>query len=340
MKKSRIRSERKKLAIVFTGGTIAMKASKRQGGAVPALKGRDILRQVPALKKLCALEVHDFGQYPGPHMTPQLMLDLTAVVKQYLAKPDITGVIVTHGTDTLEETAFFLDLALDSQKPVVVVGAMKDCTELGWDGPSNLVGAARTALAPEARGKGVLVFLNDGINSAGEVTKTNTESFETFRSPDLGPLGWVDHDRVVFYRQPLYREYHPVKKIEPRVDLFKMAVGMDDKLIRFSVDFGARGLVIEGMGRGNVPPSVVPGIEYAIKKGLPVILCTRCIGGRVLDTYAYQGGGAQLRKLGVILGGHLPGQKARIKLMILLGQGLKVSQIKQAFEHIEYSCTK
>lgn len=327
---------RRKLAIVFTGGTIAMKASKRHDGAVPALKGRDLLKQVPQLSRLCALEVHDFGQYPGPHMTPQLMLELAGVVKQYLARKDITGVIVTHGTDTLEETAYFLDLSLASQKPVVVVGAMKDCTELGWDGPSNLVGAARTALSAQARGKGVLVFLNDGINSAGEVTKTNTESFETFRSPDLGPLGWVDHDRVVFYRQPLYRESYRVNAIEPRVDLLKMAVGMDDRMIRFAVGTGARGIVIEGMGRGNVPPAVVPGIADAITRGIPVILCSRCIGGRVLDTYAYEGGGRQLRKLGVILGGHLPGQKARIKLMILLGQGMIVAEVKRAFESREY----
>lgn len=329
---------RKRLAIVFTGGTIAMKASKRHGGAVPALKGRDLLKQVPQLSRLCAIDVHDFGQYPGPHMTPQLMLDLTGVVKRYLSRSDITGVIVTHGTDTLEETAYFLDLSLKSAKPVVVAGAMKDCTELGWDGPSNLVGAARTALSPQARGKGVLVFLNDGINSAGEVTKTNTESFETFRSPDLGPLGWVDHDRVVFYRQPLYREGYRVTRIEPRVDLLKMAVGMDDRLVRFAVDSGARGLVIEGMGRGNVPPAVVPGIADAIGKKIPVVLCSRCIGGRVLDTYAYEGGGRQLRKLGVVLGGHLPGQKARIKLMILLGLGMGTPGIKRAFECREYAC--
>ena len=215
---------------------------------------------------------------------------------------------------------------------------MKDCTELGWDGPSNLIGAARTALSTGARGHGVLVFLNDSINAAGEVTKTNTESFETFRSPDLGPLGWVDHDRVMFYRQPLYRESYTVKTIEPRVELLKMAVGMDDKLIRFAVDGGAQGLVIEGMGRGNVPPAVVPGIAYAITRGVPVILCSRCIGGRVLDTYAYEGGGRQLRKLGVILGGHLPGQKARIKLMILLGQGMGMAKVKAAFECREYSC--
>jgi L-asparaginase len=327
-----------KIAIIFTGGTIAMKSSKQTGGAVPALKGRDLIAQVPAIAKIAAITVHDFGQYPGPHMTPGLMLELSQLVKKYLSQKDTAGVIVTHGTDTLEETAFFLDLCLNSQKPVVVVGAMKDCTELGWDGPSNLMGAVRTALSPQSRGKGVLVFLNNTINSAGEVTKTSTDSFETFRSPDLGPLGWVDQDRVLFYRQPLYREYHPVKKIEPRVDLFKMAVGMDDRMIRYSVDSGSQGLVIEGMGRGNVPPSVVPGIEYAIKKGLPVILCTRCIGGRVLDTYAYQGGGAQLRKFGVILGGHLPGQKARIKLMILLGQGLKTQPIKEAFEGQEYGC--
>ncbi|HTY09319.1 MAG TPA: asparaginase [Candidatus Edwardsbacteria bacterium] len=329
-----------KLAIVFTGGTIAMKASKRQGGAVPALTGREILRQVPALKRLCTVEVRDFGQYPGPHMTPKLMLELSGVVRQYLSRSDIAGVIVTHGTDTLEETAYFLDLALRTPKPVVVVGAMKDCTELGWDGPSNLLGAARTAISPAARGRGVLVFLNDTINSASEVTKTSTDSFETFRSPDLGPLGWVDRDQVLFYRQPMFRENYAVRRIEPGVELLKMAVGMDDRLIRFAVDSGARGLVIEGMGRGNVPPAVVPGIADAIKRGLPVILCSRCIGGRVLDTYAYEGGGHQLRKLGVILGGLLPGQKARIKLMILLGQGMAVPRIKRAFECREYSCDR
>lgn len=325
------------IAIIFTGGTIAMKADARKGGVVPALKGRDIIRQVPGLSRLGSLVVHDFGQYPGPHMTPELMMELSSLTRKYLARPDIVGVIVTHGTDTLEETAYLLDLTIASPKPVVVVGAMKDCTELGWDGPANLLGAVRTAIAKEARNKGVLVFLNDRINSASEVTKTNTESFETFASPDLGPLGWVDEDRVIFYRQPLYREYYRPRRVEPRVDLFKMAVGMDSRYLRYAVDCGSRGLVIEGMGRGNVPPLVVPGIKYAIDRGLPVILCSRCLGGRVLDTYAYEGGGRQLRKLGVILGGHLPGQKARIKLMVLLGMGMKPAQVKRAFECREYS---
>lgn len=329
---------RPRIVIIFTGGTIAMKADRQKGGTVPSLKGRDLIAQVPGISRLAAVKVHDFGQYPGPHMTPALMLDLSRLVQRYLSQKDICGAIVTHGTDTLEETAFLLDLCLDTRKPVVVVGAMKDCTELGWDGPANLMGAARTTVSPEARNKGVLVFLNNTINSAGEVTKTSTDSFETFRSPDLGPLGWVDQDRVLFYRQPLYREHHPVRQIEPRVELFKMAVGMDDRLIRYAVDSGAKGLVIEGMGRGNVPPSVVPGIEYAISQDLPVVLCSRCIGGRVLGTYAYEGGGAQLRKVGVILGGHLPGQKARIKLMVLLGRGLRGDRIKEAFECIEYSC--
>ena len=188
-----------KITIIFTGGTIAMKASKQKGGAVPALKGKDLLRQVPEIAGIAAVTVHDFGQYPGPHMTPKLMLELSQLVKKYLSQKDTDGVIVTHGTDTLEETAFFLDLCLNSQKPVVVVGAMKDCTELGWDGPSNLMGAVRTALSPQSRGKGVLVFLNNTINSAGEVTKTSTDSFETFRSPYLVPLGGLDQDRLLFY---------------------------------------------------------------------------------------------------------------------------------------------
>ena len=330
---------RPKIAIIFTGGTISMKSSKKSGGAVPAFKGRDILKLLPVINKNFKIEVHDFGQYPGPHITPEMMLEISILAKKYLIKSDIKGVIITHGTDTLEETAYFLDLTINSPKPVVVVGAMKDCTELGWDGPANLMGAARTAVSPDARNKGVLVFLNNTINSAGEVTKTSTDSFETFRSPDLGPLGWVDQDRVLFYRQPMYREHYKVKKIQPWVELFKMAVGMDSKLIRYAIDSGAKGLVVEGMGRGNIPPDVVPGIEYAIKNGLPVVLCSRCIGGRVLGTYAYPGGGAQLIKKGVLLGGHLPGQKARIKLMILLGKGMNIAQIKKAFECREYFCS-
>lgn len=327
-----------KIAIIFTGGTISMKSSKKSGGAVPAFKGRDILKLLPVISNNFRIEVHDFGQFPGPHITPEMMLAVSKIARKYLAQNDIKGVIVTHGTDTLEETAYFLDLTIDSPKPVVVVGAMKDCTELGWDGPANLMGAARTAVSPEARNKGVLVFLNNTINSAGEVTKTSTDSFETFRSPDLGPLGWVDQDRVLFYRQPLYREHYKINLIQPKVDLFKMAVGMDDRLIKYTIDSGSRGIVIEGMGRGNVPPGVVPGIEYAISKNIPVVLCSRCIGGRVLGTYAYPGGGAQLIKKGVILGGHLPGQKARIKLMILLGKGLSIQQIKKDFECREYFC--
>lgn len=327
-----------KLALIFTGGTIAMKADRARGGIVPALKGRDIVSQVPGLSGLCSIEVRDFGQYPGPHMTPALMMELSRLVRGYLRRPDISGAVVTHGTDTLEETAYLLDLTVGSKKPVVVAGAMKDCTELGWDGPSNLLGAVRTALAPEARDKGVLVFLNDRINSASEVTKTNTESFETFASPELGPLGWVDRDRVAFYRQPLFRESYRTDRLESRVDLVKMAAGMDDRLLRFSVDSGARGLVVEGMGRGNVPPSVVPGIAYALQRRVPVVLCSRCLGGRVLDAYAYEGGGRQLRRMGVILGGHLPGQKARIKLMVLLGMGMDAGRIKDEFERREYAC--
>jgi L-asparaginase len=333
--------QRPKLAVIFTGGTIGMKADARRGGIVPALKGREILRQAPGLSRMCRIDVIDFGQYPGPHMTPQLMMDLSRLVRKCLKKPGVGGAVVTHGTDTLEETAYLLDLTVDSNKPVVVAGAMKDCTELGWDGPANLVGAVRTALAREARGKGVLVFLNDRINSASEVTKTNTESFETFASPELGPLGWVDRDRVAFYRQPLFRESYRTERIESGVDLVKIAAGMGDGLLRNSVDSGARGLVIEGMGRGNVPPAVVPGIAHALSKRIPVVLCSRCIGGRVLDAYAYEGGGSQLRRMGVILGGHLPGQKARIKLMVLLGRGMGAEGIRRAFECREYgSCRR
>jgi L-asparaginase len=323
------------IQIIFTGGTISMQIDPALGAAVPSLSGQQIMSTVHHLDPHIRTRVFDYGQLPGPHVTPEIMWDLTRVVREFLADPEVDGVVVTHGTDTLEETAYFLELMLDSEKPVVFTGAMRNASELGFDGPANLRDAILVAASPAARGMGVLVCLNEQILAASEATKTHTEEPGTFQSPNFGPLGIVDAGKVLFYRRPIFRQTIPATRLE-RVDLFKMYAGADDRFIRYAVDTGAQGLVIEALGRGNVPPAVVPGIAYAIQKGLPVVITSRALRGRVLDAYGYEGAGKRLRQMGVIFADHLSSQKARIKLMLALGATHDPQQVRFYFEEGRY----
>ena len=183
---------RRKVAAIFTGGTISMKVDKRLSAAIPAMSSEEIMSMVTNIDRIAEIEVIPFARIPGPHMTPELMLDLTNLVKATIERDDITGVIITHGTDSLEETAYFLELNIDSEKPVIVLGSMRNASELGYDGPSNLSAAICTAVSEQARNKGVLVVFNNEVNSAREVTKTHTMSLDTFKSFSFGPLGIVE----------------------------------------------------------------------------------------------------------------------------------------------------
>lgn len=320
------------IAMIFTGGTISMRIDPVSGGAIPALSGEEILALVPGIESIADFDLTDFGRWPGPHVTPDRMLDLAGLARQKLDDDRITGVVITHGTDTLEETAFLVDLLIDAGKPIVFVGAMRNSSELSWDGPANLRAAIRVAAAPAARGLGALVVFNDQIIAASEVTKTHTESTDTFQSRDFGPLGIVDKDRVIVTRSPMAHERIITTRIEERVDLLKIYAGANGRFIDHAINDGARGLVIEGLGRGNVTPIAIPAIQRAIDRGLPVVITSRCPRGRVLDTYGYEGGGRQLRRMGAILGGMLPSHKARIKLMLALGAGWGIERIRQSFE--------
>jgi L-asparaginase len=320
-----------RIAILFTGGTISMSIDPTMGGAAPALSGEEIVAQVSGLSEIADLEIINFARLPGPHVTPPLMLELAQVADGELAKPNIDGVVITHGTDTLEETAYFLDLVLHSDKPVVFVGAMRNSSELSWDGPANLMAAVRVAAAKEARGFGVVVAMSEKIIAASEVTKTHTESVDTFQSRDFGALGLIDKDCVIIARRPMQREHIAAKQIESRVETIKMVSGGDGKLIDFVVQEGARGIVLEGFGRGNIPPAYVPAVERATQAGIIIVLTSRCPRGRVLDTYAYEGAGKTLTNRGVILGGLVPSHKARIKLMLALGAGWSAERIRESF---------
>jgi L-asparaginase len=325
-------SMKPRIAIFFTGGTISMRVDPKSGGAVPALSGEEIIAQVPGLNEITDFEVIDFACLPGPHMTPPKMLELARAVAAQLLNKNIAGAVVTHGTDTLEETAYLLDLLLNGEKPVVFVGAMRNSSELSWDGPGNLRSAVRVAADTCARGLGVMVVMGDQLIAASEATKTHTEATDTFQSRDFGPLGIVDKDRIIVSRRPVRREHISTTRLEERIDIIKLAAGADGRFIDFALDDGAFGLVIEALGRGNVPVATLAAIERAIDSGLPVVITSRCPRGRVLDTYAYEGAGRQLKRMGAILGGMLPSHKARIKLMVMLGAGWSVEQVRASFE--------
>lgn len=327
---------RKRVAIFFTGGTISMKIDPAIGAAVPVLSGKEIVDSVPGLRDVADIEIIEFGRYPGPHMTPRLMMDLSIHVREIVARNDIDGVVVTHGTDILEETAYLLDMTVDTQKPVVLTGAMRNSSELGWDGPQNLLSAVRVASESSARGLGAMVVLNETIVAAAEAAKTHTEAFDTFQSPDFGPLGVIDKGRVLIHRVPVGRGHIKTDKMVEPVFVIKMVSGSDSTLIDACLAAGAKGLVIEALGRGNVPEAAVEGIQQAISAGLPVVITSRCLRGRVFDSYGYNGGGKQLHNMGAIFAAFMTGQKARLKLALALSVTSNISEIRQLFESGNY----
>ncbi|PIQ08657.1 MAG: L-asparaginase [Ignavibacteriales bacterium CG18_big_fil_WC_8_21_14_2_50_31_20] len=321
----------KNIIIVFTGGTFSMKIDENTGGAIPHFHGNELLDMIPEAGARANISMYEFGMFPGPHMTPELMLQLSQKVKEFADSDDIDGIVVTHGTDTLEETAYFLDLTVNTSKPIVVIGAMKTSSEPDWDGPKNLLDAIRICNNENSKNMGVLVCLNGEINAASEVTKTHTEDVETFRSLDFGSLGFVENGRVIFNRLPQKLETIEVNKIISNVDLIKVYSGITDKFFKFSADSGVSGIVVEALGVGNVPPAAFDGIKYAVEKGIPVVLVSRCPTGETLDIYSYPGAGKWLKELGVIFTDYLNGQKARIKLIVALSKCKNLSELSNMF---------
>lgn len=323
---------KKKIAIIFTGGTISMKIDPDLHAAVPALTSEEVINMIPNIENLAKIEVINYGNIPSPHITPSMMMEVAEIVKETVKRDDITGIVITHGTDTLEETGYLLDLLIKTSKPIVLLGAMRNSSELGYDGSSNLAAGLCTAISTNSQNKGVLVVMNNEVNAAAEVTKTNTLSLDTFKSPEFGPLGIVDNDEVLFHRNIISHQHIKTNTIEEKVALVKIASGMNSDILNFYIDSNYKGIVIEALGRGNIPPAMIIGVEKAIQSNMPVVMVSRCPTGRVLDSYGYEGGGRHLRELGVILGGNLPGQKARIKLMLALGMTNNMDKIKEIIE--------
>lgn len=322
-----------KPVVVFlaTGGTIAMKVDPVKHAPVSAISGEDLLATVPEVSKYATVEVKNISNIPSDYMDPVRWIGLSREVDAALSRQEVAGVIVSHGTDTLEETAYWLDLTVDSPKPVVLIGAQRNASEPDFDGPRNLLNAVRIAVDPQSKNKGTMLAMNNQINASREVVKTHTSSVETFKSGDFGFLGEVDFDRVVYWRAPLRRQHLPIKIANmPYVEVIAMYGGADGYLLKAALEHGAKGLVVQGLGWGNVNQPVFAAIKEAIGKGVPVVITSRVPNGRVLPNYGWEGGGKTLVDAGAVMGDDLSPQKARILLMLLLQNGVHGQKDLQA----------
>ncbi len=324
--------------VLSTGGTIAgagassTNLAEYKGGT---FLGQELVNAVPEIKQYANVKVEQIINVRSPDVKLENLRKLANGINTIFAKdPNVSGVVVTHGTNTLEETAYFLNLTIKHDRPVVLVGAMRPATAISADGPLNLLNAIRTAISPDARGKGVLVVMNDEISGARDVTKTNTYRVETFRSPELGYLGYVDEDKVSFYRSSTKRHTvsseFDVSNIGefPKVDIVYSYIEPSVAMIQALHASGVRGIVFAGTGAGGLSEferEAVKAILSSSSGTKPVMVRSNRTGnGRVIGRREYD-------QLGYIPADTLNPQKARILLMLALTRTNDVNEIKRMF---------
>ena len=317
--------------MISTGGTIASRFDPQSGRTLASQRGADLLAQAPQLAQLCELEIDDFATVSSFDLSVGLAFALARRIAEQLARAEVAGVVVTHGTDTMEESCYLADLLLSSDKPVVFTGAQRPHDDPLPDGPGNLLGAVRAALSPALAGLGAVVCFADQIHAARDVTKLSTSALASFQSPGKGPLGEVDGARVILHRRPAHRRSFALERMpELQVPLFRLTIGCDVRLLERALEVGLDGLVIEAFGRGNGPAALVPVVERAVAGGVPVVIASRCPTGRVVPIYG-KGGGKDLSDAGAIFAGDLKGPKARLLLMVLLAAPATRSQVGEIF---------
>ncbi len=308
------------VVVVSTGGTIAMRPDPQTGKLVPAVSGEELVEML-AWPEAPPLELDDFIRVPSFDVHGTLALSLARRVIAHAGRRDLAGVVVAHGTDTMEESVFLIDRLLDSDVPVVLTGAQRGADEADTDGPRNLRDAIRAASAAEARGRGALIAFAGELHAAREARKVHTSALRAFASPGYGPIGVVDGERVVFQRRAERRLPLPVPTELAPVDLIRLHAGSDARFVHAAVEAGASAVVLEGTGRGNANDQVVEGVRDAVARGVTVAVCSRCAAGRVEPVYG-RGGGRDLVEAGALFAGDLAGPKARVLLQIALGAGL------------------
>jgi L-asparaginase len=324
-----------RVTVFSLGGTIA--ATGGAAGVRPQLGAAELIEAVPQLDEVAELEAVAFRQIPSGDLTLRDLVELAAEITKRCAA-GASGVVITQGTDTIEETSFALDLLLSGPQPVVVTGALRNPTLAGPDGPANLLAAVQVAAAPEATGLGTLVVANDEIHAARFVRKTHTSNTGAFRSITAGPLGWIveGHVRIAFRVPALDTDLpsgiggHEI----PPIALLTSALDDDGRFIAEVEKLGYAGLVLEAFGGGHVPARVVPALEDLASR-LPVVLASRTGGGELLrTTYGFPGSERDLLARGLIAAGFLDGLKARILLGLSLAAGADLLGARTAFRQV------
>ncbi|MBI5345591.1 MAG: asparaginase [Chlamydiae bacterium] len=305
------------VAIVTTGGTIAEVIDPKTGAVVPA-EGGEFFKGIPLLYKVANIKHVPFSNIDSSQMTPEMWANLSKAVDEVLKDSKVVGAVVAHGTDTMAEGSYFLDLTLKSKKPVVVTGAMRSASDPYPDGPFNLLNSVYQVLSKNALDWGVTINMNQYILSSRDAEKTHTTNPQTFSSGEKGYLGYVFNGEVFRFNDRLYKQRFPVPEKMANVDIFFDYAGAGPEALKFMVDNGADGIVIESLGAGNVNSAVYEGIQYALKKNVIIVLTSSVPYGGVFPIYGDVGGGASLAKEGVIFSRHLRGPKARLLLMVAM----------------------
>ncbi|MDX2482565.1 MAG: asparaginase [Pseudodonghicola sp.] len=319
------------VTMITTGGTIASRRVHETGHVVASVSAEDLRATLRDPLDGIPLQVEEFCKVGSYAIDLPMVFSLANRINTVLADTDCLGVVVTHGTDTLEESCFLVDLLLISDKPVVFTGAQRDADAPDTDGPRNIADSIRLAAAPQARGLGAMICFEQEFHAARDVSKTHSSRTDTFHSYEHGKLGEIDGTEVRLHRRPLLRRSYAPARIEPAIEMVTMVMGSDGWILSQARAAGAKAVVVQGFGRGNTPPGVTRAATDLVAAGVPVVMTSRSPRGRVRPIYG-NGGGKTLSEVGVIFAGDLSGPKARILLAVLLGMGLSGEALRQEIE--------
>lgn len=308
--------------LLFTGGTISMHRDPAAGGNVPAHAGEALVRFAGGLDRISPYRIENWAMTPASHLGPERLWSLRERVCRIAASGEVSGIVIAHGTDTMEETAYLLDRTLDRRVPVAITGAMRTSSDEGWDGPRNLLDAAAVAASPQSVGRGVMVVFHGNILAGRTAVKTHTTDLDAFAAPYAEPLGRVKEEKVEYRGAGPTHRSAPLqpRELSARIALVPMVVGDNGEMLDLARP-KHDGVVIVAFGSGNVPPAAVPAIGRWLDEGKPVVLATRCPNGVVSPLYAFEGGGARLMGIGVVPAGPRAVSQARMELMLAVSAG-------------------
>jgi L-asparaginase len=320
------------ICLITTGGTIASRRNEA-GGVTAGVTGGELRAMLSDPLDGIELTVSEFCNIGSYAFDLPLAFSLAVRINEILADPRCDGVVVTHGTDTMEESAFMADLLVASDKPVVFTGAQRASDQPAPDGPRNIADSVRLAASQPARGLGAVICFEQEFHAARDVSKTHTSRVDTFMSWEHGKLGEIDGPHVSVHRRPTLRKTYAAPRVDVDVELIKMTTGSTAKYLRFAAGSGSKAIVLEGFGLGNTPPPVTQAAAEIIRDGVPVIITSRCPRGRVKPVYG-NGGGKDLADAGAIFAGDLNGPKARVLASVLLGLGLDGEGLRAELEYL------